>query len=125
VARIVIPGGSGYLGRALRERLVARGDEVVVLTRGASRRDDGWRSVTWDAQTVGDWANELDGADAIVHLNGRRVDTRPARRNVDELISSRVEPVRVVGEAVRACGSPRRCGCSRRRWRSSVTAATP
>jgi uncharacterized protein (TIGR01777 family) len=106
VARIVIPGGSGYLGRALTERLVARGDEVVVLTRGPGRQGDGWRAVTWDARTVGDWAAELDGADAVVHLSGRRVDTRPTRRNVDELISSRVESVRAVGEAARACGSP-------------------
>lgn len=106
MARIVIPGGSGYLGRALTERLVARGDEVVVLTRGRSRTADGWRAVSWDARTVGDWAGELEGADAIVHLNGRRVDTRATRRNVDELISSRVEPVRAVGEALQACSSP-------------------
>lgn len=106
MARVVIPGGSGYLGRALAERLHARGDDVVVLTRGASRQHEAWRAVTWDADTIGDWAQELDGADAIVHLTGRRVDTRATRRNVDELISSRVEPVRVVGEALRQCTRP-------------------
>jgi hypothetical protein len=104
--RVVIPGGTGYLGRALIERLVARGDEVAVLTRGPSEEHDGWRAVHWDAQTVGAWASELEGADAIVHLNGRRVDTRATRRNIDELISSRVEPVRAVGEAIRACRTP-------------------
>lgn len=106
MARIVIPGGTGYLGRALAGRLVERGDEVVVLSRGAGRHVDGCRVVTWDARTVGDWAEELDGADAIVHLNGRRVDVRATRRNVDELISSRVEPVRAVGEAIRGCSAP-------------------
>ena len=60
MARVVIPGGTGYLGRALTERLTARGDEVVLLTRGRPERGDGWRSVTWDADTVGDWAGELD-----------------------------------------------------------------
>jgi uncharacterized protein len=106
VAKIVIPGGSGYLGRALVARLVADGDEAVVLTRGKARQGDGFRFVHWDARTVGDWAGEVDGADAIVHLNGRSVDTRATRRNVDELISSRVEPVRAVGEALRACAAP-------------------
>ena len=106
MARIVIPGGTGYLGRALAERLVERGDDVVVLTRGPSRQADGWRAVSWDARTLGDWVEEVEGADAIVHLTGRRVDVRATRRNVDELISSRVEPVRAVGEAVRACSSP-------------------
>ena len=106
MGRVVIPGGSGYLGKALREHLVARGDEVVVLTRGETREHDGWRTVNWDGRTVGSWASELDGADAIVHLSGRRVDTRSTRKNVDELISSRVEPVRAVGEALKAAGTP-------------------
>jgi uncharacterized protein (TIGR01777 family) len=106
VARIVIPGGTGYLGRALAERLVDRGDDVVLLTRGPARQVDGCRLVSWDARTVGDWVEELEGADAVVHLTGRRVDVRATRRNVDELISSRVEPVRAVGEGVRACRTP-------------------
>jgi uncharacterized protein len=106
MARIVIPGGTGYIGRPLTRRLVQRGDEVVVLTRGPSREMDGWREVHWDGETLGDWVGEIDGADAIVHLTGRRVDTRNTRRNVDELISSRVEPVRVVGEALRLCDTP-------------------
>lgn len=104
--RVVIPGGTGYLGRALAERLVARGDDVVLLTRGPTRSGDGWRAVHWDARSLGDWVEELEGADAIVHLNGRRVDTRATRRNIDELISSRVEPVRAIGEARAACSAP-------------------
>ncbi len=106
MARIVIPGGTGYLGRAFARRLVARGDDVVFLTRGPVQGGDGWREVMWDAMTLGDWAEELEGADALLHLSGRRVDTRATRRNIDELISSRVQPVRAVGEAMRACKSP-------------------
>lgn len=102
----MIPGGTGYLGQALARRLVGRGDDVVILTRGQNRSSGGWRTVSWDASTVGDWVAELEGADAIVHLNGRRVDTRATRRNVDELISSRVEPVRAVGQGLLACGAP-------------------
>ncbi|HSK97020.1 MAG TPA: DUF1731 domain-containing protein [Euzebyales bacterium] len=41
-----------------------------------------------------------------MHLNGKRVDCRPTRRNVDLLIRSRVESVRVVGQAVRAATHP-------------------
>lgn len=106
MARIVIPGGSGFLGRALAARLLERGNEVVILTRGPSEAAEGIRSVHWDANTLGDWAKELDGAAAVVHLNGRRVDTRATRKNIDDLISSRVEPVRVVGEAARKCKNP-------------------
>ncbi|MEQ1700645.1 MAG: TIGR01777 family oxidoreductase [Ilumatobacteraceae bacterium] len=106
MGRVVIPGGSGFLGRALAARLVARGDEVVILSRGEGRPVDGARTVVWDAASLGPWADELDGASAVVHLNGRRVDVRATRRNIDELISSRVQPVRVVGEAIARCTNP-------------------
>lgn len=105
---MVIPGGSGYLGQALTERLVARGDDVVALTRGKAREADGWRAVSWDGQSTRDWVEELEGAHAIVNLTGRRVDTRATRRNIDELISSRVEPVRALGEGLRQCSQPPR-----------------
>jgi uncharacterized protein (TIGR01777 family) len=104
--KVVLPGGSGFLGRHLSQRLTDRGDEVVVLTRGRSAQQDGVRFVQWDAKTVGAWAQELDEADAVVHLAGRRVDVRPTRRNIDDLRASRVDSVRVVGEAVRAVDRP-------------------
>ncbi|MCU1367061.1 MAG: NAD-dependent epimerase/dehydratase, partial [Ilumatobacteraceae bacterium] len=89
MSRIVIPGGSGFLGQALAAVLVERGDEVVILSRSTRDAVPGTRTVLWDAETLGPWAEELDGADAIVHLNGRRVDVRATKRNIDELISSR------------------------------------
>ncbi|MCU1413796.1 MAG: hypothetical protein JWN80_1136 [Microbacteriaceae bacterium] len=108
MSRIVIPGGSGFLGQALASRLVGRGDEVVILSRDEGQQVEGTRVVVWDAESIGPWASELDGADAIVHLTGRRVDVRGTKRNIDELISSRVQPVRVVGEAIERCATPPR-----------------
>ena len=104
--KVVVPGGTGYLGRALAEQLTARGDDVVVLTRGASATGAGHRRVHWDGETLGDWVQELDGADAIVHLTGKRVDTRSTKRNIDELIRSRVQPVALVGRALLQCATP-------------------
>lgn len=98
--RIVLPGGSGHLGVHLARRLVARGDEVVVLTRGAAGMRDGVRHVRWDGQELGPWVATLDGADAVVHLAGKRVDAAPTRRNVDELIRSRAGTVHLVGRAL-------------------------
>jgi len=97
--RIVLPGGSGFLGRHLRDRLVSRGDSVVVLTRGAPKSGQGWEAVHWDGVSLSDWVRVLDDADAIVHLSGKRVDCRPTKRNLAELISSRVTPVLAVGQA--------------------------
>ena len=108
MSRIVIPGGSGFLGQALAARLLERGDEVVILSRGEGQRVEGTRTVVWDAESIGPWTSELDGADAVVHLTGRRVDVRGTKRNIDELISSRVQPVRVMGEAIERCATPPR-----------------
>lgn len=69
--RIVISGGTGYIGSALAQHLVARGDDVTVLTRGEPRAGNPGR-VRWDPYEVGDWASALDGADAVVHLAGER-----------------------------------------------------
>ena len=75
--KVVLIGGSGFLGRGLRDRLVSAGYEVVVIGRGPGAQQAGWREVHWDAQSIGPWAEELDGAVALVHLAGKRVDCRP------------------------------------------------
>lgn len=104
--RIVLAGGSGYLGSHLARVLGDRGDEVVVLTRGQGRTDHDVRYVHWDGAAVGPWAAVLEGAAAVVHLAGKRVDCRPTRSNIDELIRSRVQPVHVIGQAIDRCEDP-------------------
>ena len=104
--RVVIPGGSGFLGRALSQQLVARGDDVVVLTRGRNEHRVGVTYVHWDAESLGPWVDCVSGADAVVHLSGKRVDCRPTRSNINELITSRVRPVQLVAAAVAATATP-------------------
>ena len=69
-------------------------------------RHAGWVHVQWDAATLGDWVAALDGVDVVVHLAGTRVDCRPTKANIDELIRSRVESVRLVGEAIKLVDKP-------------------
>jgi len=106
--RIVVGGGSGYIGSALVKHLVARGDAVTVLTRGAAR-DGNPRSVTWDPYQVGDWAKSLDGADAVVHLAGERAVgaryTEAVKRRIYE--SRIVTTTNVVTALARAAVKPR------------------
>ena len=104
--RIILAGGSGYLGRVLARVFVAKGREVVVLTRGEAALKDGVRFVHWDAKTIGAWAQELEGAEAVVNLTGRSVNCRYTTENRKLILESRVFSTRVIGEAIGHCQVP-------------------
>lgn len=104
--RVIIAGGSGFLGQSLAAALPASVSDIVILTRGRPRRDGRIRYVTWDAKTIGPWATELDGATAIVNVVGRTVDCRKTPANKKVILESRVDSVRVLAAAVRRCERP-------------------
>jgi len=96
--KIVIPGGSGHCGTLLARAFHERGDEVVVLSR--SPRSAPWRTVKWNAKTFGPWREEIDGADAVINLAGRSVNCRYGAANRKEIMESRLDSTRIVGEAI-------------------------
>lgn len=104
--RIILAGGSGFLGRALAEESLRAGYEVVVLTRKVRKSPSSERQVLWDGRTSGAWTRELEGAKAVVNLAGRSVECRHTRGNRREIIESRVLSVSAVGRALKACASP-------------------
>jgi uncharacterized protein (TIGR01777 family) len=123
-SKIILAGGSGFLGQALASCYQKRGVDTVVLTRSPLGRnhdqsailreagDSGLTSVPsskqvlWDAATLGPWKEELEGAMAVVNLNGKSVDCRYNARNRGEILDSRVKSTRVLGEAIAACAEP-------------------
>ena len=104
--RIVIPGGSGHLGTLLARAFRAGGHDVVVLSRRATPAP--WRVVEWDGRTVGAWISELDGADVVINLAGRSVDCRYTPENRREILASRVDSTRALGQALAICERPPR-----------------
>ncbi|GAA2493794.1 epimerase [Winogradskya humida] len=110
--KIVIPGGTGQVGKILNRALTADGHDVVVLTRSPAGSPVGSpayeRQVRWDGSTLGDWAAEIDGSDVVINLAGRSVSCRYTRENLEAMMSSRVDSARVVGEAIAAAARPPR-----------------
>ncbi len=106
--RIVVSGGTGYIGQALVRHLVARGDAVTVLTRGPSRGGNP-RAVTWEPSALGAWSSELDGVDAVVHLAGERaVGVRFTEENKRRITESRLLSTRSLVQAIeRAAVKPK------------------
>lgn len=106
MGKIVITGGSGFLGLNLARALLDSGNEVSIVSRTAPDPSGGWRHVKWDARSIGPWADELDGADAIVNLAGKSVDCRKTPDNCDLILRSRVETTQAIGEALRQIQTP-------------------
>jgi len=114
--KMILAGGSGFLGGELTKQFSALGWEVVILTRSPKSRADGVRELSWDAKSLGEWARELDGATAVLNLTGRSVDCRYSGKNRREILDSRVNSTRVVGEAIAQSKTPPRV------WLNSSTA---
>jgi NAD dependent epimerase/dehydratase family enzyme len=110
-APVVIAGGSGFVGLSLATHLARLGASVVLVSRHAPKVSGPWRHVRWDGRTLGEWRGELDGAAALINLAGRSVDCVKTPDHQDEILRSRVDATRVLGDAVRSIEAPPRGGC--------------
>jgi uncharacterized protein (TIGR01777 family) len=113
--RMILAGGSGFLGQLLAEHFQSRGWEPVVLTR-CPKPSAKFEEVAWDGRTVGRWARVLDGADVVINLAGRSVNCRFTPENRQWVMASRVNSTRVLGEAIAHSAQPPRT------WINSSTA---
>eukprot|EP00026_Physarum_polycephalum_P011798 Phypoly_transcript_12042.p1 GENE.Phypoly_transcript_12042~~Phypoly_transcript_12042.p1 ORF type:complete len:386 (+),score=67.65 Phypoly_transcript_12042:77-1159(+) len=116
--RIVIPGGSGQVGTILARHFHSSGHHVTILSRSAQadykeadysqdyESSATWRTVRWDARTLGTWCECLEGADAVINLSGRTVNCRYTAQHRSEIIDSRVVPTQLLGEAIARAKRP-------------------
>ena len=104
--RVVIAGGSGFLGVSLAFALAERGWAVTLLSRNRPAIGGPWDFVAWDARTPGAWHATLDGAAGLVNLAGRTVDCVKTPDHCDEILRSRVESTAALGVACRAVATP-------------------
>ena len=107
--RIVLAGGSGFIGQTFARELLQQGHEVFVLTRALRERDDdGIQEVEWDTEHIGEWIQCLEGADVVVNLAGRNINCRHTPENLREILESRVNSVRAIAEGIQHVKHPPR-----------------
>ena len=105
--RIVVAGGTGFLGRALVERLRSDGHQVAVLTRRARREGE----IAWapPAET-GAWPLAVQGADAVINLAGEPIaDRRWTPQRKQAILDSRVAATRALASAIAEAPRPPAC----------------
>ena len=103
--KLIIAGGSGFLGQALASSLLKDDCEVVILGRSEKAGLNG-KFVHWDAKNLGDWSKELEGATALFNLAGRSIDCRYTEKNKALILNSRIDSTKVLGEAIKKCEEP-------------------
>lgn len=97
--KIIIAGGSGFLGENLEKYFTEKGNHVYILTRNPQRKNE----IYWDAQTLGQWKTSLESADVLVNLTGKSVDCRYHEKNKQEIYSSRINSTGILQKAVDEC----------------------
>ena len=102
--RIVITGGTGFLGISLAKFLREKGFQPILVAR--HKPDLDFAFVQWDGVNLGDWCQVLEGAIAIVNLAGRSVDCIKTPDHCDEILRSRVDSTKVIGEALKLAKNP-------------------
>jgi uncharacterized protein (TIGR01777 family) len=104
IRRIVIPGGSGRVGRVLARHFHTNGDAVTVLSR--KPRVEAWPVIQWNGRDLAHWTETIDGADVVINLTGRNVDCRYTAANRREIMDSRVCATQVIGRAIAQAAHP-------------------
>eukprot|EP00276_Gloeochaete_wittrockiana_P015613 CAMPEP_0184340530 /NCGR_PEP_ID=MMETSP1089-20130417/9205_1 /TAXON_ID=38269 ORGANISM="Gloeochaete wittrockiana, Strain SAG46.84" /NCGR_SAMPLE_ID=MMETSP1089 /ASSEMBLY_ACC=CAM_ASM_000445 /LENGTH=371 /DNA_ID=CAMNT_0026668385 /DNA_START=18 /DNA_END=1133 /DNA_ORIENTATION=- len=103
--KIAVAGGTGFVGSRLVRRLVADGDEVIVLTRNVSKAQRslprGVTIVPYQPSQSGDWQSAVDGVDAVVNLAGASIaESRWTPERKREILESREETTKKIVEAI-------------------------
>ncbi len=109
--KIVLAGGTGFLGNALQQFYCDKATEIIVLSRSvntlAQRKPPCGivRYAYWPNKLNNDhsWMRELEGADMVINLAGKNVNCRYTPENKKEILDSRVNATDAIAEAIRQC----------------------
>ena len=95
--KIVIAGGTGFIGQYLNKRFCEEGFEVLTISRDANH-------INWN--DTGKIINSLEGAEVIINLAGKSVDCRYNEKNKSLILNSRVESTRKRQSLIDQCRTP-------------------
>jgi uncharacterized protein (TIGR01777 family) len=101
---VLITGGTGLIGRALAQSLLADGHKVWILTRSPEQAILllGCTAVGWDGRTAQGWGELVNEMDAILNLAGVNTASWPwTEARKQSFWNSRVWAGQAVAEAIR------------------------
>ncbi len=104
--KIIIAGGTGFLGQAIIDSFSNTDTEIIVLSRKIHPARTNVIYVQWDAENEGNWQTVLENSTAIINLVGKSVNCRYTEKNKQEIIQSRVKSTLLIARAILTCKNP-------------------
>jgi len=104
--KIIITGGTGFIGLSLADHLKKFGYEPILIARHKPKSIIKHKFVQWDGHTLDDWKEELSESKAIVNLAGKTVDCIKTPDNCDLILRSRVDSTLIIGQALQEIKNP-------------------
>ncbi|WKB80255.1 TIGR01777 family oxidoreductase [Cellulophaga lytica] len=104
--KLVIAGGTGFLGNELLDFYTSKFAEIIVLTRSKPYQAKNINYVQWDAKTIGTWHSCLNNADVLINLTGKSVDCRFTKKNKALILNSRIDSTLALGKAINLVDNP-------------------
>ena len=106
--KIVLAGGSGYLGQVLTGYYRDKAEKIIILSRRQQASDKNIMYTTWDGRSEGQWKSQLEDCDLLINLSGKNVNCRYTVKNREEILQSRLESTSVLGRVVASLQHPPR-----------------
>ncbi|TMW70372.1 TIGR01777 family oxidoreductase [Alteribacter natronophilus] len=95
--KIVLAGGTGFIGEYFKQKFKGAGYEVKIISRSSPH-------IRWeDRKGI---MEALDGAELLINLAGKSVNCRYNEKNKKAIMNSRTETTTILGEAVKECSHP-------------------
>jgi uncharacterized protein (TIGR01777 family) len=104
--KIIIAGGTGFIGNFLKEHFRTKAEKVIILSRSVAKETGNVSYLQWDGKTLGSWKEQLEGAEILINLAGKSVNCRYTEKNKKEIFDSRTYSTQVLGEAVKQLKHP-------------------
>ncbi|GAB7053557.1 MULTISPECIES: TIGR01777 family oxidoreductase [Paenibacillus] len=95
--KVVLAGGTGFIGKYLERKFLELGYEVKII----SRQD---HHISWNDHAG--IADALEASGMLINLAGKSVNCRYNSRNKEEILQSRTETTRILGNAILECKNP-------------------
>lgn len=94
--KIVIAGGTGFLGKKLSQYFLALGHEVIIISRNDTQYN-------WSSESL---HSALQNSDVVVNLAGRSVNCRHTKTNKEQILQSRIHTTQAIGQALQKLNQP-------------------